>query len=84
MPIPPTPTPPATGLSTDPPAEDQTPETKKFTIKSVNTGLLGEAIQERVEVRGHKNPYKAGDEVELTDTQFKSLKEAGVKFETDD
>lgn len=61
-------------------SDEEAETTTKYTIKSVNTGLLGKHIQETVRVRGEE--YKAGDEVDLNELQFKSLKDAGVKFES--
>lgn len=79
----PSPNPPQTGGSAgaqeDQPAE---PETQSFTIKSVNTGLLGKHVRETVEVDGKS--YGPGDSVELTEVAHKSLVAMGVKFESDD
>jgi len=59
-------------------------ETTEYTIKSVNTGLVGDHVNEVVTVKdgkGKPTDYREGDTVSLTETQYESLKEAGVKFE---
>lgn len=78
-----TPTTPGTTPPTTPPktggTEDKAPETKEYTIKSVNTGLQGEHIRETLEVDGES--YGPGDKVGLTEVAHKSLVQAGVEFE---
>lgn len=59
---------------------DEAQETTEYTIKKVNTGLLGDHVQEVLTV--DDKDYKAGDTVALTETAYKSLKDAGVKFES--
>lgn len=61
-------------------SSDKEPETSKYTIKSVNTGLKGDHVRETVEVDG--DSFGPGDEVELTEVAHKSLTAMGVKFES--
>lgn len=71
--------PPSTGGSSGS-AQDEKDKITTYTIKSVNTGLLGEHVREDVEVEGES--YGPGDEVELTEVAHKSLTAMGVKFES--
>jgi hypothetical protein len=73
------------GSSQPPDGGTKEPETQEYTIKSVNTGLLGSDVKETVIVKtgkGKPDEYGAGDKVSLTETQYKSLQDAGVKFES--
>lgn len=76
----PNPNPPQTGGSGE--TEKDEPDTQSFTIKSVNTGLVGKHVRENVEVDGKS--YGPGDSVELTEVAHKSLVAMGVKFESED
>lgn len=76
----PNPNPPQTGGSGE--TEKDEPDTQFFTIKSVNTGLVGKHVRENVEVDGKS--YGPGDSVELTEVAHKSLVAMGVKFESED
>lgn len=78
------PTNPATTTGSSTPAttaeKQDEPETTTYTIKKVNTGLIGDHVRENVEVDGKS--YGPGDDVELTEVAYESLKDAGVKFES--
>jgi hypothetical protein len=74
--------PPQTGGSAGADDQPAKPETTSYTIKKVNTGLLGKHVRENVEVDGES--YGPGDSVDLTEAAYKSLRSMGVTFENED
>lgn len=85
-----TPTQPSPSGSSQPPdggmqEPEEKQETAEYTIKSVNTGLVGKGIKETVTVKNDKgkpDEFGPGDSITLTESQAKSLTDAGVKFES--
>lgn len=55
-------------------------QTKQYTLKKADTGLLGENVRHGAEV-DDLQLWPGGDPVNLTDDQVKRLKDAGVTVE---